>query len=201
VKLYSNFVPIYGEPYTTVEKKIDVPHELKYDIDGEGQQTETVSNELSQNERESILDNLNKSVKEKLPETVYKSLLHPAGIKTGKILVNQKPQKRLSDEVSIEDADNKKKVKPNPIKHKFHMEAQLVEPLSFPSQNYAESFFHSLPTDSRFLNCNFQKFMPSTTLDADTITFNCSRFEAPNVYQVFVIIYLILYSYHQPLII
>lgn len=64
------------------------------------------------------------------------------------------------------------------------MEAQLVEPLSFPAQNYAQSFFHGYPTDSRFLSCNYQKFMPSTNLDSETVTFNCSRFESPNVYQI-----------------
>lgn len=64
------------------------------------------------------------------------------------------------------------------------MEATLTEPLSFPSQSYAQSFFHSVPTDTRFLNCSFQKFLPSTSLDAETQQFNFSRFEAPNVYMI-----------------
>jgi len=63
------------------------------------------------------------------------------------------------------------------------MEAVLTEPISFPAESYVQTFFHSLPTDSRFLNSSYAKFLPSTTLDADTQQFNLSRFEAPNVYQ------------------
>ena len=64
------------------------------------------------------------------------------------------------------------------------MEATIVEPISVASQSYAQSFFRQDPTDSRFLSRQFQKFMPSTNIDADTITFNLSRFEAPNVYEI-----------------
>jgi len=63
------------------------------------------------------------------------------------------------------------------------MEATLTEPISFPAESYVQTFFHNLPTDSRFLNCSFAKFLPSTTLDADTQQFNLARFEAPNIYQ------------------
>ena len=62
------------------------------------------------------------------------------------------------------------------------MEAQQTEPLTWPSQNYASSFFATLPRDSRFLNCSFQKIVPSSNIDGKTITFTCQRFEAPNCY-------------------
>ena len=62
------------------------------------------------------------------------------------------------------------------------MEAQQTEPLTWPSQNYAASFFATLPRDSRFLNCNFQKIVPTSNLDGRTLTFTCQRFEAPNCY-------------------
>ena len=45
------------------------------------------------------------------------------------------------------------------------MEGQLREPLSFPAQRYAESFFRKLPVDSRFLQCTYQKFVPSSSID------------------------------------
>jgi len=64
------------------------------------------------------------------------------------------------------------------------MEATIVEPISVASQSYAQSFFRQDPTDSRFINRQFQKFMPSTNIEADTITFTLSRFEAPNVYEI-----------------
>lgn len=63
------------------------------------------------------------------------------------------------------------------------MEATLTEPISFPAESYVQTFFHNFPTDARFLNCNYAKFLPSTTLDAGTQQFNLSRFEAPNLYQ------------------
>jgi len=126
VKLYSNFVPIHGSSYTTVEKKINVPHELENDLKGEGEQEEesqSRSNELNEIERQNVLDSLNKSIKEKLPEKVYNSMLHPGGIKTGKILVNSNPEKeakkRVNDEASTQD--NIKKVKPNSVNHKFQL--------------------------------------------------------------------------------
>jgi len=64
------------------------------------------------------------------------------------------------------------------------MEATIIEPVSVASQSYAQSFFKQDPTDSRFINRQISKFMPSTNLDADTITFSLSRFEAPNVYEI-----------------
>ena len=64
------------------------------------------------------------------------------------------------------------------------MEAQLNQASTFAAQNYADSFFRQLPTDSRFLQVSFQKFPPSTTLDCETITFSLNRFEAANVYQI-----------------
>ena len=45
------------------------------------------------------------------------------------------------------------------------MEGQLREPLTFPAQRYAESFFRKLPEDSRFLQCTYQKFFPSSSID------------------------------------
>jgi hypothetical protein len=45
------------------------------------------------------------------------------------------------------------------------MEGQLREPLTFPAQRYAESFFRKLPVDSRFLQCTYQKFVPSSNID------------------------------------
>jgi len=64
------------------------------------------------------------------------------------------------------------------------MEANLVENLTIPSQNYAASFFHGYPTDTRFINNTYHKFMATTGLDATTQKFSLSRFEAPNVYMV-----------------
>ena len=64
------------------------------------------------------------------------------------------------------------------------MESQLTEPHTFAAQNYAQSFFRELPTDSRFLQCSFQKFPPNTSLDATTIEFSLNRFTAANVYQI-----------------
>jgi hypothetical protein len=58
-----------------------------------------------------------------LPENIYKSILHPGGIKTGKLLVNNKPEtsqskKRHLDIPGTQEQDLKK-VKSNEIKHKF----------------------------------------------------------------------------------
>ena len=49
------------------------------------------------------------------------------------------------------------------------MESQLSEAGTFPAQIYAESFFAKLPTDARFLQCTYQKFMPSSSIDGRTI--------------------------------
>ena len=64
------------------------------------------------------------------------------------------------------------------------MEAQLNQAGTFAAQNYAESFFRQVPTDSRFLQTSFQKFPPNSSLDAETINFVLNRFEAANVYQI-----------------
>ena len=64
------------------------------------------------------------------------------------------------------------------------MEAQLNQAGTFAAQNYADSFFRQLPTDSRFLQVSFQKFPPNTSLDAENIQFSLNRFEAANVYQI-----------------
>lgn len=64
------------------------------------------------------------------------------------------------------------------------MEAQLNQAGTFAAQNYADSYFRQLPTDSRFLQVSFQKFPPNSSLDSDTIQFNLNRFEAANVYQI-----------------
>lgn len=64
------------------------------------------------------------------------------------------------------------------------MEAQLTQALSFPAQEYAQSFFKEIPTDSRFLQSTYQKFPPSSSLEAKTIEFTLSRFEAANLYLI-----------------
>ena len=64
------------------------------------------------------------------------------------------------------------------------MEAQLNQAGTFAAQNYADSFFRQLPTDSRFLQVSLQKFPPNSSLDAENIQFNLNRFEAANVYQI-----------------
>jgi len=64
------------------------------------------------------------------------------------------------------------------------MEAQLVEQLTYPAEDYAKSFFATYPVDSRFLNCSYQRFMPTSSIDAKTISFDCARFVSPNVYVI-----------------
>ena len=64
------------------------------------------------------------------------------------------------------------------------MEGQLSEAGTFPAQIYAESFFGKLPTDARFLQCTYQKFMPSSSIDGKTIEFNLDRYDAANVYLI-----------------
>ena len=64
------------------------------------------------------------------------------------------------------------------------MEAQLNQAGTFAAQNYAESFFRELPTDSRFLQVSFQKFSPHSSIDSKNIQFVLNRFEAANVYQI-----------------
>ena len=64
------------------------------------------------------------------------------------------------------------------------MEAQLSEAGTFPAQIYAESFFAKYPTDARFLQCTYQKFMPSSSIEGKTIEFNLDRYDAANVYLI-----------------
>ena len=62
------------------------------------------------------------------------------------------------------------------------MEAQITEPLTYPSQSYASSFFARVPRDARFINTVHHKFSPSSSIDGKTITFACPRYESPSVY-------------------
>ena len=64
------------------------------------------------------------------------------------------------------------------------MEAQLTEAGTFPAQAYAESFFAKFPTDARFLQCTYQKFVPSSSIEGKTIEFNLDRYDAANVYLI-----------------
>jgi len=64
------------------------------------------------------------------------------------------------------------------------MEAQLTEPLSFPAEDYAKSWFHSYPVDSRFLNTSYQSFMPTSSIDGKIITFEGAKFESPSIYLI-----------------
>ena len=64
------------------------------------------------------------------------------------------------------------------------MEAQLHQAGTYAAQNYADSFFRQLPTDSRYLQVSFQKFPPQSSLDSTVIQFVLNRFEAANVYQI-----------------
>jgi hypothetical protein len=64
------------------------------------------------------------------------------------------------------------------------MEAQLTEPGTFPAQLYANSFFAKYPTDARFLQCTYHKFVTSSSLDSDTIEFNLDKFDAANLYLI-----------------
>ena len=64
------------------------------------------------------------------------------------------------------------------------MESQLLESSTYPAQQYAESFFASVPTDARFLQTSFQKIMPSSSLDGTTIEFNLDKYDAANLWQI-----------------
>jgi len=64
------------------------------------------------------------------------------------------------------------------------MEAQLTEPYSYPAEEFAKSWFHTYPVDSRFLNTSYQVFMPTSSIDAQIITFHCAKFESPNIYLI-----------------
>lgn len=64
------------------------------------------------------------------------------------------------------------------------MESQLVTANSFLTQDYSESFFSEVPTDGRFLSCNYQKFPPVSSIAGKTINFELGRFTASNVYLI-----------------
>ena len=64
------------------------------------------------------------------------------------------------------------------------MESQITEPLTYQSENYAQSFFRHYPTDARFISCDYHKYLPITNLSAKTISFFCPRFESPSVYMI-----------------
>jgi hypothetical protein len=64
------------------------------------------------------------------------------------------------------------------------MEAQLTESSTFPSQAYAKSFFASYPSDARFLQCSYQKIVPSTEIKGQKIEFTLDKFEAANVWMI-----------------
>ena len=72
------------------------------------------------------------------------------------------------------------------------MEGQLVEAHSFPAQRYAESFFQKVPLDSRFLQCTYQKFMPSSSIDGRTIEFCLDRYGLLIINSNFVIFLILL---------
>jgi len=52
------------------------------------------------------------------------------------------------------------------------------------AQDFSRSFVRELPTDSRFLQCPYQKYPPSTSIDADTIVFDLNRFESASIYEI-----------------
>jgi hypothetical protein len=64
------------------------------------------------------------------------------------------------------------------------MEAQLTEPGTFPAQLYANSFFAKYPTDARFLQCTYHKFVTSSSLDSSSIEFCLDKFDAANIYLI-----------------
>jgi len=64
------------------------------------------------------------------------------------------------------------------------MEAQLQAAATFAAQSYSQSFFREVPTDSRFLQVQYTKFPPSTTVEADEIVFDLNRFDSANIYQI-----------------
>ena len=64
------------------------------------------------------------------------------------------------------------------------MESQLTEALTFPATSYSSNFFHPLPTDDRFLQNTFQKFMPSGSLEEPTIEFCLDRYDSASIYLI-----------------
>ena len=64
------------------------------------------------------------------------------------------------------------------------MESQLTEALTFPATSYSSNFFHPLPSDDRFLQNTFQKFMPSSSIDEPQIDFCLDRYDSASIYQI-----------------
>ena len=62
------------------------------------------------------------------------------------------------------------------------MESQLTEALTFPATSYSSNFFHALPSDDRFLQNTFQKFMPSSSIDEPSIDFCLDRYDSASIY-------------------
>ena len=59
------------------------------------------------------------------------------------------------------------------------MESQLTEALTFPATSYSANFFHPLPSDDRFLQNTFQKFMPNGSIDEPTMNMLFSINDSP----------------------
>lgn len=55
---------------------------------------------------------------------------------------------------------------------------------SYSAQDYSESFFASVPSDSRFLSSSYQKIPPESSIDGKTIVFSLSRYQASNIYLI-----------------
>ena len=64
------------------------------------------------------------------------------------------------------------------------MESQLTEALTFPATSYSSNFFHALPSDDRFLQNTFQKFMPSSSIDEPQIDFCLDRYDSASIYLI-----------------
>lgn len=64
------------------------------------------------------------------------------------------------------------------------MESQQIAASTYPAQEFAQSFFQELPTDSRFLQNSFTKFSPTSSVLSDTITFDLLKFDAANLYML-----------------
>ena len=64
------------------------------------------------------------------------------------------------------------------------MESQLYDSSTVPAQEFAQSFFARVPTDSRFLQTTFHRIVPSSNIEADVIEFNFERYEAANLYMI-----------------
>lgn len=63
-------------------------------------------------------------------------------------------------------------------------ESQLTPASTYPAQLYSHSFARELPTDARFIQCNYQKYPPSSSVSSDTISFDLPKFESASIYQI-----------------